>query len=305
MSVKDEPADDHPIEPIELEDKILELCGEFPDGLPDGVIQLRIPNITAQQRATAINRLLAQAKLDLLRSGASLLYKARNSANLEKIKGATNEETIIYRIIEESGTRGIWVRDIRTQSNLPQAQLNKVLKNLEARKLVKSIKSVGAARKKIYMLFELEPDTAVTGGAFYSDQEVDNQFVDLLNHQCLKYLEGKRQFAAEKYFADPAMRSKASFVPSTEVSRHINDLKISKIELTVKDMERVLDTLVYDGKAERYEMQGALYRSVAPALIDTAGYVRVPCSSCPVFNDCHPGGVISPASCVYFKDWLA
>lgn len=295
--------DDHPIEPIDLEEKILALCAEFPDGLPDGVIELRITNITPQQRATAINRLLAQAKLDLLRSGTTLLYKARNLANLDKIKGATNEEAIIYHIIEEAGNRGIWVRDIRVQSNLAQAQLNKVLKNLESRKLVKSIKSVGAARKKIYMLFELEPDTAVTGGAFYSDQEVDMQFVDLLNQQCLKYLRGKRQFAAEKY-VDPVMGSKASFVPSTEVARHINDLKISKIELTVKDMERVLDTLVYDGLAERSD-QGALYRAVESPLSEAAGFTRVPCAFCPVFSDCHPGGIISPASCVYFKDWLS
>jgi len=247
---------------------------------------------------------LAQAKLELLRSGNTLLYKARNLVNLEKIKGATNEETIIYQIIEEAGTRGIWVRDIRTQSNLAQAQLNKVLKNLESRKLVKSIKSVGAAKKKIYMLYELEPDIAVTGGAFYSDQDVDMQFVDLLNQQCLKYLRGKKQFACEKY-ADPALRSKTACVPSIEVARHINDLKISKIELTVKDMERVLDTLVYDGLAERDEQQGAVYRVVESIFKESAGYVRVPCAFCPILADCHPGGVISPASCVYFKDWLA
>lgn len=304
MSVKDEPMDDQSTDPIELENKILELCSEFPDGLPDGVIPLRIPNCTAQQRASAINRLLAQAKLDLLRSGSTLLYKARNLVNLEKIKGSTKEEEIIYHIIEEAGNRGIWVRDIRVQSNLAQAQLNKVLKTLESRKLVKSIKSVGAARKKTYMLFEMEPDVAVTGGAFYSDQDVDMQFVDLLNQQCLKYLRGKAQFASEKY-SDPIMKSKASFVASIEICRHINELKISKIELTVKDMERVLDTLVYDGSVEKDDQQGSMYRAVQPILIDAAGYTRVPCSVCPVFADCRPGGIISPATCSYFKDWLS
>jgi len=69
--------------------------------------------------------------------------------------------------------------------------LNKVLKILESKKLVKSVKAVGASRKKMYMLFELEPDSEVSGGVFYADQEFDMQFVDLLNQQCVKYLRSK------------------------------------------------------------------------------------------------------------------
>lgn len=37
---------------------------------------------------------------------------------------------------------GIWIRDIRYKSNLQLTQVNKILKTLESKKLIKAIKSV-------------------------------------------------------------------------------------------------------------------------------------------------------------------
>jgi len=41
------------------------------------------------------------------------------------------------------------------------------------------------------MLFTLEPDISVTGGAWYSDQDFESEFVEVLNQQCFKFLEQK------------------------------------------------------------------------------------------------------------------
>ena len=41
------------------------------------------------------------------------------------------------------------------------------------------------------MLYDLEPDRSVTGGAWYNDQEFESEFVDILNQQCLKLLQSK------------------------------------------------------------------------------------------------------------------
>ena len=46
-----------------------------------------------------------------------------------------------------------------------------------------------ASKKKVYMLYNLEPDRSVTGGAWYSDQDFESEFVEVLNQQCFKYLE--------------------------------------------------------------------------------------------------------------------
>ena len=71
-------------------------------------------------------------------------------SNRPTIKG-DQEEKIVYEIIEESGNKGLWIRDIRVKSNLVQTQLNKVLKALESKKLIKAVKSVNANKKKVYM----------------------------------------------------------------------------------------------------------------------------------------------------------
>ena len=40
------------------------------------------------------------------------------------------------------------------------------MKSLEGKKLIKSVKSVNATKKKVYMLYDLEPDRSVTGEYF-------------------------------------------------------------------------------------------------------------------------------------------
>ena len=115
--------------------------------------------------------------------------------SFSKTKGFEKEEKLVYQIIEDNGNRGIWIRDIRMKSNLPNLQVSKVLRTLESKKLIKSVKSVAAPRKKVYMLFDLVPDETLTGGAWYSDQEFETEFVDILNLKCLQYLQQKVSYA--------------------------------------------------------------------------------------------------------------
>lgn len=101
------------------------------------------------------------------------------------------EEKLVYQIIEGSGNKGIWTKDIRNSSNLTELQINKCLKTLESKKLVKRVKTVPPSKKNIYMLFHLEPHESLTGGAWYSDQEFETEFVDILNDRCQQYLQRK------------------------------------------------------------------------------------------------------------------
>ena len=120
-------------------------------------------------RARAINKLLVDGKIDLFKSKDGLLYRPKAPSKAASISG-DQEEKIVFTIIEKAGNLGSWIRDIRGQSNLGQTQLTKVLKTLEGRKLIKVVKTVNATKKKVYMLYNLEPDHSVTGGAWYSEQ---------------------------------------------------------------------------------------------------------------------------------------
>ncbi len=50
------------------------------------------------------------------------------------------------------------------------------------------------------MLYNLEPDRSVTGGAWYSDQDFESEFVEVLNQQCYKFLEQKVRWLGPVFF---------------------------------------------------------------------------------------------------------
>lgn len=106
-------------------------------------------------------------------------------------------------MIETADKSGIWVRDLREQSGLTDAIIRRVLKGLEQKKLVKSIKAVGT-QKKSYILYNIDADENLTvrnylnkllynfyfqGGTFYSDQQFDSQFVQTLVMFCVNMLQ--------------------------------------------------------------------------------------------------------------------
>jgi DNA-directed RNA polymerase III subunit RPC6 len=57
------------------------------------------------------------------------------------------DEGIIYSFIKDSGTEGIWTKQLKTRSNLHQSVMTRCLKNLEQKQLVKVVKSVKVRRR--------------------------------------------------------------------------------------------------------------------------------------------------------------
>lgn len=312
VTIKQEKIDEVIVDANEVESKILSLCGEFPKGITDAIIQNSIPECDVKTRVTVINKLLSTGKIDLLQSGNQLIYRLTAAEQPGQFKGSDHQEKIVYHIIQDAGNKGIWIRDIRMKSNLVLTIVNKILKSLETKKLIKAVKSVAASRKKVYMLFDLEPDRSVTGGAWYNDQDFESEFVTVLNQQCFKYLQQK-MVTAQDTSTDPIVQRNSSYAPSDEVTKFISQLGISKVELGVEDIETILDTLIYDGKVERTvvamadpaggPIQKKLYRAVN-CPIDPTGLMRLPCGACPVYSECTESGVVSPSTCVYMKEWL-
>lgn len=113
-----------------------------PGGISNDDLLALLPEVNAAERVGAINKLLQQGMLEILTKNNQLIYRLKDASKPSMPKGADNEEKIVYSIIEEGGNTGIWIRDIRVQSNLIMTQLTKILKNLENKKLIKAVKSV-------------------------------------------------------------------------------------------------------------------------------------------------------------------
>ena len=70
------------------------------------------------------------------------MYVLKDKTASNKLKGGEVEERVVFKIVEDAGNKGIWMKDIRYKSNLNATTLNKVIKALEGKKLIKAITSV-------------------------------------------------------------------------------------------------------------------------------------------------------------------
>ncbi|CAB3245759.1 unnamed protein product [Arctia plantaginis] len=288
----------------QLKEKILNVARKNPKGISHKDITAAIPDISSAELVTAINELLQQEYFDLFNQNGALLYRLKTQVNKQAVKGADNEEKVVFNLIEEAGNKGIWIREIRIRSNLANTQLTKVLKSLESKKLIKAVKCVNASKKKVYMLYNLEPDRSISGGAWYQDQDFESEFVDILNVQCLRFL-NQRSDKIKNNPRGPIVGRTQSYATASEVQKYITDLGISKVQLDVEDVITILNTLVYDGKAESsvYPDGSKVYRSIDP-LIPAPGLVQVPCGVCPLVHKCSTTGLITPQECTYMTEWL-
>jgi DNA-directed RNA polymerase III subunit RPC6 len=119
------------------------------------------------------------------------VFKALEEEEVEKTIGMADTEKIIYNIIKAAKNKGIWIKEIKSKSNLHTQLVNSNIKSLEKKGIIKSVKSVKTPTKKVYMLTELEPSVELTGGAWYTDQELDVEFIDQLSSQLYKYIATK------------------------------------------------------------------------------------------------------------------
>ena len=104
---------------------------------------------------------------------------------------------LVYQVCEKAGNRGIWTRDIKNATNMPQHTLTKTLKLLEQRNLIKAVRSVTSKSKKLYMLFDVVPAKELTGGPWYTDQEFDAEFVEELKKFIVQLVKSQGMIALQ------------------------------------------------------------------------------------------------------------
>ena len=81
------------------------------------------------------------------------------------------------------------------------------------------------------MLYELTPSTEITGGIWYSDLEFDHEFINELRTfilQCIRKLNNGKGISCE------------------QIMEKMKQAQVSKVELTEKDLQQILRTLLYD-----------------------------------------------------------
>ena len=147
------------------------------------------------------------------------------------MQGLDAHSKLVYQVVESAGNKGIWTVDIRVQTNIPQATLTKIFKQLETRKLIKPIKAVTAKTKKLYMLYDLLPSKEITGGSWYTEGEFDHEFIAELRNfiiMCVRRM------------------NRGMGVSIQQISAKMIQANVSRVKLSLEEVHQLVQTLLHD-----------------------------------------------------------
>lgn len=260
-----------------------------------------------------------------------------------RYKSLSQDEALVYSYIETAAREGIWSKLLRNKTNLHMTTMNRAVKALENKNLIKSIKTVKFPNRKTYMLAKLQPSEDVTGGPFYTDGVLDEEFVHQMSYWTERYIIGRSwwlpplpdpskkksnskltQVQAEQLRAEGLRRrghgrdrDKAmlpypagynGYPTIAEVTRAINGSELSGVVMKESEMKQLLDILCWDGRLEKVR-DGKTYRAIRLVTGEDGvslenGLTESPCGRCPVFDLCEEDGPVNAKTCEYFHDWL-
>lgn len=205
---------------------------------------------------TIVQELLDKNLIKLIKQNNELKFQAVDVSEAQKKSAMSAEEALVYSYIEASGREGIWTKTIKAKTNLHQHVVLKCLKSLESQRYVKSVKSVKYPTRKIYMLYNLQPSIDVTGGPWFTDSELDVEFINSLLTIVWRFVSertypnGFKNFSRgnkEKLYA-PHVKN---YSTTQEILDFITAAQVANVELTTANIRSLCDVLVYDDKLEK------------------------------------------------------
>jgi DNA-directed RNA polymerase III subunit RPC6 len=271
-----------------------QMCNGSPEGLTGVDISGR--GWTNDRVIAAVNVLLQTGRLELLKqAGGGLVYKARSEEQTKQFQNLAREDMIIYQLIEGSHSNGIWTKTLKDKSNMQTYQITQIIKRLEAKKLIKAVKSIQFKNRKVYMLYDVEPSREVSGGSWYRDGDLDNDLIEDLRTKCLEYIRTHHKRGAR-------VTDVANFISTAGVEGGASGFGEDDIKTILRTL--LLDQLVYvqpkGGEVLYFPTQ--TFHNEMFATIGT-----IPCTCCNLVKDCstRPGAAINPKQCEYWTDWLS
>lgn len=215
------------------------------------------------------------------------------------------DEQIVYSFIKNSGNEGIWRKTLTLRTNLHVSVVDRCLKSLESKNLVKSIKSVKNPTRKIYMLYDLVPSTELTGGPWFTDQELDVEFIENLKKVIYRYVHSK-SFPPKKAAMGPDLvwgPEYNGYPTALQIHNWLRSTNITKVDLSLANVISLVDVLIYDGKVEK-RSDGASYRAIRVNNENIDAFTESPCGNCPVSDICDANSRVNPITCEYLDKWL-
>ncbi|KAH8813153.1 RNA polymerase Rpc34 [Xylogone sp. PMI_703] len=118
-------------------------------------------------------------------------WKYRTQEEAKKYRSLKPEHEMVYSLIDEAGSEGIWSKTIKAKSNLHDAVFRAAIKHLESKGMISDMKSVEHPMRKLYIKSSIRPSDRSTGGSWYTDSELDEAFIDQLMDVLYKHIRSR------------------------------------------------------------------------------------------------------------------
>lgn len=202
-----------------------------------------------------------------------LFYKLVSAEKVEKLRGLSPSEVVIYQHIEKSGNIGIWIKDLRRKSALGALEIPKILKELLKRKLIKCEKSIQATNKKVYMLYDIEPAREVSGGAWYDKTtgEFDTEYMKALEEAMLMFLTKKHDRKEAEQLRLASQRGsgpapvESGCASAAEVESFLLATGAFKTVPTEEETTKILEGLTFEGRLDKEQDEAAEWMKIEAA----------------------------------------
>ncbi|ODV87768.1 hypothetical protein CANARDRAFT_189290, partial [[Candida] arabinofermentans NRRL YB-2248] len=204
------------------------------------------------------------------------LFQPISEYEAKKVKGMSNDEAMVYSYIEAANREGIWTKTIKAKTNLHQNVVARCLKSLESQSYIKSVKSVKYPQRKIYMLYHLSPSIEVTGGPWFTDSELDTDFIDSLLIVIWRFIASKsypkcfnkngltNNLKQYSYSIDNNLN-----LPNLDdLSDFISKSGVTPVELSLSDIRSLCDVLIFDEKLDKVD---ELYKATWQSILEAGG----------------------------------
>ncbi|KAG5646417.1 hypothetical protein DXG03_003467 [Asterophora parasitica] len=246
--------------PNELESKLHQAALSAPNQeLSNKQAEAIAPDVTKRQNA--LNFLLGVGLFkSLVDAKGHVSFRAVTKNELAATKDLTGEESLVLGHIKASRNEGIWTKHLKAKTNLHQTIIDRCLKTLTQKRLIKRVPSVQHPTRKIYMLENLEPSVALTGGPWYTDNELDTEFIQHLTGACLKFI---RDISFPKRRGEDtegplyALSNSPEYPSAQQIRNSLRKARLTETDLSVEHVEMLLNVLVLDGEIEKLPSFGA------------------------------------------------
>ncbi|KAI1384340.1 RNA polymerase Rpc34 [Hypoxylon trugodes] len=186
-----------------------------------------------------------------------LFWRVRSESDAAKYKHLTSEDQVlVYEIIDSAGAEGAWQQDIKRRLNLQDNALRKALKELEAKRFIQQFTTVENMTKKMWIKFNMQPSARATGGPWYTDQYLDEAFIDALQTVVVRIVKERGSYRST---GERNGRSVSPVLPKKGVIRG------GLSDAALKSKKRTADAISRDETAP-----------VLPPVSKVRGTVRIP-----------------------------